>query len=302
MNEINESTWFDFVSCTNRKRPPCNLPLHTHEGFDFFLSYSGHTSFLLENERIELNPGDYIFVNAQLPHRLSVRPEDNCHMILFKIIPSVKETHYFNLGQLDDICPGIISIFNGNKMYITGRDQSGLLFSQLSAMISYVSFSTSENYKVPGSIIDLQLAASFIKIYMSRDSQIKKRENITGYVEKAKKYIESNYTNDIKVKDVADFAGVAVPYLQRLFVKELGYTIVGYVSKLRIDCAKQLLESTSYGIIDIALDTGFSSRQHFGRVFKKITGTTPNEYRIENKKGETKSILVENWKNERVAK
>jgi AraC-like DNA-binding protein len=59
----------------------------------------------------------------------------------------------------------------------------------------------------------------------------------------------------------------------------MGCTVTGYVHRLRIDWARERLERSDMPLADVALDVGFADQAHFTRVFRRVTGSTPSEYR-----------------------
>ena len=92
-------------------------------------------------------------------------------------------------------------------------------------------------------------------------------------------YIESRFDEGITLSDITKAAGVNHTTLTALMKEELGLTIMEYLMKYRITVAKKQLEFTSVPIKDVANMTGFKTVQHFSRVFKSYTGTTPAEFR-----------------------
>lgn len=69
-------------------------------------------------------------------------------------------------------------------------------------------------------------------------------------------------------------------YLSKLFKKNTGSSLMDYVTKVRIERAKELLERTVLTISEIAIETGYSNTAYFTKMFKKYTnGVTPREYR-----------------------
>ena len=85
--------------------------------------------------------------------------------------------------------------------------------------------------------------------------------------------------------------GISASQLARVFRNEYGMTPVEYLSQVRLDHAKEMLEDRDNAIIDIAYEIGFDSLPAFYRFFKKHTGTTPKAYRLEaaNKNKEASS-------------
>ena len=98
-------------------------------------------------------------------------------------------------------------------------------------------------------------------------------------VRNAKKYIEENYMKKLTLSDVADHIYVSQWHLSKLLNKYCGKNFSEILNTIRINEAKKLLENPSYRIGDITEMVGFTDIAHFSRVFKKIEGKSPNEYR-----------------------
>ena len=99
------------------------------------------------------------------------------------------------------------------------------------------------------------------------------------FVEKAKKFIEENYRRQITVKDVANSGCISESYLKSVFRKSCGYSYSEYITKVRIDKAKELLASTDTSVTEIAYDVGYQSPNAFSVIFKKSTGLTPSQFK-----------------------
>ena len=70
-------------------------------------------------------------------------------------------------------------------------------------------------------------------------------------------------------------------YVSRLFKQETGETFTDYITKVRIEKAKELLSYSAVKVYDVGRRTGYFNPRYFYRVFKNITGYTPSEYRRE---------------------
>lgn len=102
-------------------------------------------------------------------------------------------------------------------------------------------------------------------------------------VKKVRDYIDYNYAKDINVKDLSEKFNVNYSYLSASFTKEIGISIVSYITELRIEEAKRLLCDGRGDIAVIAESVGYSDLQYFYRVFKKNTGKTPLAYKNMNR-------------------
>ena len=93
-------------------------------------------------------------------------------------------------------------------------------------------------------------------------------------------FIHQHFLDPISTKDVAAALGLTATHLSHLCKKELGRTVLECIQSLRIDHAKSLLEHSDQNILQIALNSGFLSPEHFHRTFKRIVGQTPRKYRL----------------------
>jgi len=94
-------------------------------------------------------------------------------------------------------------------------------------------------------------------------------------------YLTTHYHEEISLSDIAAMLHINSSYLSQIFKKETGTTFSKYLTDLRITKAKQLLQQSSLSISDVAMKTGFNDYFYFLRIFKKITGQTPSQYRME---------------------
>jgi len=92
-------------------------------------------------------------------------------------------------------------------------------------------------------------------------------------------YIEEKYASQIKLGDLAETAGVTEQHLCRLFKKNFGLSPMEYLTKVRIQHAKEQLIYSPKTIGEIAVDMGFPDSSYFAVVFKKQEKLTPGEYR-----------------------
>ncbi len=92
-------------------------------------------------------------------------------------------------------------------------------------------------------------------------------------------YIKANYMNNVTLEEVGQHIHVSPAYLSRLFLKEIGETFVDFLTKLRIEKAKGLLSGTKFTVYEIAEKVGYQNSKYFMKIFKKVTGITPGEYR-----------------------
>ncbi|MFN7138597.1 MAG: helix-turn-helix domain-containing protein [Limisphaerales bacterium] len=98
-------------------------------------------------------------------------------------------------------------------------------------------------------------------------------------ITRAKEFIEENQAEDISLGQVAKAVNTSTFYFCKMFKKATGLNFTDYVSRVRVEKAKNLLLNPNLRISEIAYEVGFQSLTHFNRVFKKVVGQSPTEYR-----------------------
>lgn len=98
-------------------------------------------------------------------------------------------------------------------------------------------------------------------------------------VRSAQKYIGQHLTDNINLSEVAEKAGVSGAYLSTLFSQQLGCGFIDYLNRRRIEYAVQYMKDGTMKIYEVAYRAGFRDEKYFSRVFKKVMGQSPSEYR-----------------------
>ena len=112
--------------------------------------------------------------------------------------------------------------------------------------------------------------------------QIDSAEEKNVLVELAREYVEEHYYENLMLTDVAQKAGISAGYLSTLFQRQLSRGFVDYLNEIRIEHACAYLRQNYLKTYEIAYKVGFRDEKYFSRVFKKIKGLSPSEYRKQN--------------------
>lgn len=102
------------------------------------------------------------------------------------------------------------------------------------------------------------------------------------YVGKAIKFIESNYSYDMTIGQIANYVGIERTYLFRLFKKMLHQSPQEYVIQFRLKKASEMLITSHTGITEVAYSCGFREVGYFSRCFKNYYKVSPSQYRKRN--------------------
>ena len=111
---------------------------------------------------------------------------------------------------------------------------------------------------------------------ISRDS----RKRRYAHVEDAQSYISEHYQNpDLSLQEVSEYVGITSSYMSVLFAEVTGKRFSEYLSSYRVSMAKEKMKHADLSITQISVECGFNSAQNFSRVFKKLEGSSPIQYR-----------------------
>jgi len=98
-------------------------------------------------------------------------------------------------------------------------------------------------------------------------------------ITRAREYINANHTEDLSLSAVAQAAHMSVFYFCKQFKKATGLSFTDYLSRVRIEKAKEQLLKPNARVSEVAYEVGFQSLTHFNRVFKKLNGESPTTFR-----------------------
>jgi AraC-like DNA-binding protein len=117
---------------------------------------------------------------------------------------------------------------------------------------------------------------------LSKDLQTPAEEG-KGYQELAKsiRYIQSRFGESLRVEELATMSSLSVYQFEQRMKKIFFLTAGQFITKTRIDKARELLKSTDQSIADVAAACGFFDQSAFTRQFKATTGLTPGKYRTQ---------------------
>ena len=135
-----------------------------------------------------------------------------------------------------------------------------------------VSFEPFVLYRIGGRLMEL------LSFYMEKFPG--KHSDTDSYVLSALAVIEKNFENSgFGVKDVVEQLKIDRSYLYRLFKDETGVSVIDYITRRRVSRAEIMLANSKASIKDVAYSSGFSDQLYFSRVFKRLNGRTPSEFR-----------------------
>jgi len=231
---------------------------HEHPVWEIYLQQHGTTHWVAGGESYALRPGHLFAVPPQVTHPLAGR-SGNHHF-------------YFAAVDLDIVAERHPGLERPQAVVHREAGDVAYAFAQLVRELT-----TRYEYAETG----LTLAVDHLVLAVSRSLAPTAGPQLAMHpaVRTVKRLLDQEFHERWTLKELADRAGLAPAYLAELFTGELGQPPHRYLNERRIDRARQLLESSDVTITALALSLGFSSSQHFARVFRQLTGGTPTSVR-----------------------
>ena len=128
----------------------------------------------------------------------------------------------------------------------------------------------------------LEIFAHHLSVFANQ-IMIHQRNAEPPMISRAKTYIATHQTSPISLEQVSRVLNVSTFYFCKMFKKTTGLTFTDYLSRTRVEKAKNLLINPNVRVSEAAYECGFASLTHFNRTFKRVTGTSPTVYRHELK-------------------
>ena len=262
-----------------------HMDLHDHSAFEIMYVTKGmcNVSYIVNNQQVDtyLKQGEFIFIDCNISHLLKVDTSSPCRILNLEIDLLEGTSNTPGITHILSNSSNFINFLKQGEPVIIFRDmQEGDALQEIMHNIHMLAENKSAYRQDSSEHLLLNLELLKLLTLLSQQYMMAPDDMIgLHYIKKAKEYIDAHFDHDIPIATIADAVGISGAYLQRLFSKQLGVTITDYIIKKRIHKSTLLLRYTDAPVIDIAMDVGFNSRQHFTYTFKKLMNISPQQFR-----------------------
>ena len=278
IHEITPLMGKDVLYIADRHKKEFTYPIHNHEVFELnFVEHAVGVRRIVGDSSEVI--GEYDLVLITSPDLEHVWEQNTCNSDDIHEI-----TIQFDLGMSEDSLFGRNPFISVRKMMNEAR--KGIAFPMSAIMKVYkelVSLSTVKDgfYAVMQFMSILYelsrcegvrtlASSSYAKIAVEDDSR---------RILKVKSFIAQNYMDELRLKQLADIAGMSSSAFSRFFKLHTGRNLSEYIIDIRLGYAARLLVDTSRSISEISFECGFNNLSNFNRIFKRKKGCSPSEFR-----------------------
>ena len=110
-------------------------------------------------------------------------------------------------------------------------------------------------------------------------SLVRSAPHVDSVVRGCEQWLKQHYSEPDTIQQVVQQAGIPERTLKRRFKAATGNTLIEYLQNLRIEEAKRCLEAGNMSVDDVSVEAGYEDASFFRRLFKRLTGLTPSQYR-----------------------
>ena len=258
---------------------------HHHNFFELFYVLEGHCIHQVEGSKAVLHAGDLCFIQPKVTHSLDVNDESVIIDVLIR--RSTFRQYFYSILRGDNL----LSSFFMSSLYSKSgidyllfhtRDDLDLhfVFIELCSEV----FEKETYYNELINAVVTKIFVLLLRRYMDFCELPAGQKEDSETAVKIARYIQDN-ASGVTLTSIAESLHYSPEHASRLIKRATGRTFTQLLTSIRIENSKQLLRDTSLTVLDIALQIGYDSSDHFIRTFRRECGVTPNEYRRQHQSG-----------------
>lgn len=246
---------------------------HYHTHYEIYYQFLGDRYYFIKDRTYHIQEGTLVFINTNDIHK--------------------------TLGAHKAVGERILVNFKRNFVQELAGDQTSRVMKCFEESVGVIELSLIQKKEVEELLFKMMAANKEQDIFLTQIllsellimsnkylEERKSKESITiasapkyERIGQIAAYLNANYNEKITLENVAKEFYISPFYLSRIFKEGTGFNLINYVNYIRINKAKELLETTDLTIMTISEQVGFESTTHFDRVFKDIVGRSPLKYR-----------------------
>lgn len=275
---------FPFTIQTYTIQPEEVIPLHTHDFIELVFVASGNATHVIADESYLLKGGDVFVIEPSVYHSYcgSENHATTVYNVLFNLdfirkdLQSLMDMssfiHLFYLAPFLRRTSGFVPY-----LALT-PEESARLDNYLKLLLTEVEQQDS-GYELASKTLLINTLVFLSRCYEKHHQETQASTRVRSDMETIMAFIRENHDSPLSVRHISKSFGIGVTTLLTKFKQHTGMTVLEYKHQIQIQEACQQLINTDDKILSIAQSVGFDDLSFFYRVFRRVTGMTPKQYR-----------------------
>ncbi len=254
---------FSYNKVTNRR--VFMEEFHYHPDYELYFLINGTTQYLIGDEAIRVEKGEFVFVPKELPHKTDSE----------KCLHNERILVCFGDEVFDSAMSGVLEELSREKLIRVEKSRLPVLTEILQKIQK--EYSGDRKFK-KGMIINY-IRELLLLLCRYRTAETQKISESDRLIYQISEHIASHFSESLSLEELSRKFALSTGHLSRKFKSVIGVGVGEYITYVRILNAEKLLKTTALAITEIADRCGFNDSNYFSTVFRKTMGTTPHQYR-----------------------
>ena len=247
---------------------------HWHNELEIVYSYANDGEYYTDGIKHHIKEDEFIIVNSRSIHKVisnRVTPYKDLPPILTTVL-QINDTF------LRSFVPNFDELYFRPE-FKSGEKRPAEIMKDLAKYADVNSLNKYENMRIIGLVYELLYYICRDDLSLKDVEMPEKSRKNSDILRKIISYTEENYTGDINEMSAAEHFGYSACYFSRFFKSNMGITYKEFLTRMRLNAAKDRLTDTQKSVLEIAMDCGFSDARGLINMFNKYEGITPLQYR-----------------------
>ena len=275
---IKTSPLRDFPVCVLRG-VRADVDYHRHTYYEFVYVYDGIVDHVLNGEHHILSAGNYFLLSPEDIHTYLSINNDPFRIVNFMFNPALIDPCFDLNTSFNEIIKHS-SIGVSHKKLVRSPLAEQFVDEDGSLRPLFINAMSEYKLKRPGYMSVIRSTAitgiiACLRNVYAEDQSTAKNTFVTNII----KYVNENFAENVSLSSLCEQMGYNVQYVSRSFKEQTGMNFSAYLLKVRTQKACSLLLSTDMTVQQISNAVGYSNTAFFHKIFKKMMGETPSEFR-----------------------
>lgn len=255
---------------------------HGHDDLEIGIVLEGSLILFIDQEEHILKTGDIYIINRNQVHSFAKNSEYNM-ILAFQISTGLYRTINYSYGY----------IFLKNNIIHSGYLYNRLYEGLMNCAVSYFSRQEFSELRCASILLEqlfLILTNSHYAVNSEQESTSARNDSIR--LNRIIDYIAEHYMQKISLGDIAKLENITTYHASHFITRMLGISFQDFLNQVRFERALQLIDQSSLSILDICMESGFSSSRYLNQMFEKAFSCNVKEYRRLRVKPQYKRVAL----------